>query len=473
MKKRSELGFLLIHIPIDYLMVVAGFALAYLVREGQTKPFAYLISGKDYLGTLVLILPLWLIIYALFGLYSFSSANRSRLSELTRIIGASAVGTTILIIIDFFVSNPIFPSKAVPIYGFLFATIFVGLARYVLYLVQQYLYRYKFGTHNTLILGSGPARIELEKLLHDKARGFNIIANNTTKTFLNEKNWRSFQKQYDLDDIFYIDTNESSDIITKLLLFCRKYQVQLHVVPTIRELYGSTMKTARLGELALLEVIATPLDGWGRVLKRGMDLALALLAMIIALPLMLIIAVLIKITDPGPVFYVHERLTRSGKKIHLLKFRTMQLKYCTGGKYSGLSTLEMLKTFNDPSLIEEFKRDQKVKNDPRISKIGGFLRAVSLDELPQLFNVLKSDLSFVGPRPIVEKELSRYGDESGIFLHIKPGLTGLWQVSGRNDVGYDDRVKLDIYYIENWSLALDISILLRTIPVLLLRKNGY
>jgi exopolysaccharide biosynthesis polyprenyl glycosylphosphotransferase len=473
MKKRSELGFLLVHIPIDYLMIVAGFALAYLVREGQAKPFAYIISGKDYLATLVLILPIWLGIYALFGLYSFTSANRSRLSDLTRIIGASAVGTTVLIIIDFFVSNPIFPSKAVPIYGFIFATVLVCLARYVLYLFQQSLYRYKLGTHNTLILGSGPARIELEKLLREKSKGYHIVANNTTKTFINQKNWQSIQSKYRLDDIFYIDTNENSDIITKLLLFCRQNQVQLHVVPTIRELYGSTMKTARLGELALLEVIATPLDGWGRVLKRIVDLVLALASMIIALPIMLAVAVLIKLTDPGPVFYIHERLTRSGKKIKIYKFRSMKIEYCTGGKYSGMSDLEMLKTFNNPKLIKEFKRDQKVKNDPRISKIGKFLRVTSLDELPQLFNVLKSDLSFVGPRPIVQNELARYGDESGIFLHIKPGLTGLWQVSGRSDVDYADRVKLDIYYIENWSLALDISILLRTIPALLSGKSGY
>lgn len=473
MKKRSELGFLLVHIPIDYLVIVAGFALAYLVREGQTKPFAYVIPGKDYLGTLIYILPVWLVIYAFFGLYSFSSATRSRLSDFTRIIGASAVSTTILIIIDFFVTNPIFPSKAVPIYGFLFATVFVCLARYCLYMLQRFLYRYKFGTHNTLILGSGPARIEIEKLLKNKAKGYDIVANNTTKNFINEKKWQYFQSEYDLDDIFYIDTNENREILTKLLLFCRQNQVQLHIVPTIRELYGSAMKTARLGEQALLEVIATPLDGWGRVVKRGVDLILALSCTIVALPFMVIIAVLIKITDPGPVFYVHERLTRSGKKIRLLKFRTMQLKYCTGGEYSGMSDLEVLKTFNNKSLVEEFKRDQKVKKDPRVKKFGHFLRTSSLDELPQLFNVLKSDISFVGPRPIVEKELVRYGDESGIFLHIKPGLTGLWQVSGRNDLDYADRVKLDIYYIENWSLGLDVTILLRTIPVLLFEKNGY
>ncbi len=188
---------------------------------------------------------------------------------------------------------------------------------------------------------------------------------------------------------------------------------------------------------------------------------------------MAIIAIFIKIFDNGPVFYVHKRITRSGKPLKILKFRSMKQVYCTGGKYAGKTDLEILKTFNNPALIEEFKRDQKVKNDPRVSSIGRFLRKTSLDELPQLFNVLVGQLSFVGPRPIVENELSRYGDESGIFLHIKPGLTGLWQVSGRNDIDYVSRVKLDIYYIENWSIGLDITILLRTIPVVLFGRSGY
>ncbi len=473
MKKRSELAFLLVHIPIDYVMIVFGFALAYLIREGQAKPFAYSIAGRQYILGLMVFLSSWLIIYALFGLYSFTSAHRSRLSEFSRIVGASAIGTTLLIIFDFFSTNPIFPSKAVPIYGFLFATLLVCIARYSLFLLQQVLYRYKFGTHNTLILGSGPARIELEKLMSDKARGYNIVANNTTKSFLSQKNWHTLQSQYQLDDIFYIDNSEDSEVITKLLLFCRQNQVQLHVIPTIRELYGSTMKTARLGDLALLEVIATPLDGWGRVLKRIVDLLLCLFALCIALPIMGAIAIMIKLFDNGPVFYSHKRITRSGKPLNIVKFRSMKQMYCTGGKYAGKTDLEILKTFNDPALVEEFIKDQKVKNDPRVSSIGKFLRRTSLDELPQLFNVLIGQLSFVGPRPIVEAELSRYGDESGIFLHIKPGLTGLWQVSGRNDIDYDSRVKLDIYYIENWSLGLDISILFRTIPILFSGRSGY
>ncbi len=454
-------------------MIVFGFALAYLIREGQAKPFAYSIAGRQYLLGLLVLLISWLVIYALFGLYSFSSAHRSRLSEFSRIVGASAIGTTLLIIFDFFSTNPIFPSKAVPIYAFLFATVLVCLARYSLYLLQQLLYRYQFGTHNTLILGSGPARIELENVLNNMARGYHIVANNTTKSFFSQKNWQELQSKYNLDDIFYIDNSEDAEAITKLLLFCRQHQVQLHVVPTIRELYGTTMKTARLGDMALLEVIATPLDGWGRVVKRIVDLLLCMAVLCIALPVMAIIAILIKIFDNGPVFYTHKRITRSSKPLKILKFRSMKQMYCTGGKYDGKTDLEVLKTFNDPELIAEFKRDQKVKNDPRVSSIGRFLRRTSLDELPQLFNVLAGQLSFVGPRPIVENELSRYGDESGIFLHIKPGLTGLWQVSGRNDIDYDSRVKLDIYYIENWSLGLDISILFRTIPVVLFGRSGY
>ena len=222
----------------------------------------------------------------------------------------------------------------------------------------------------------------------------------------------------------------------------------------------------------VLEVISTPLEGWSRVIKRLSDLVIVCISFVFTLPLMAIIAILIKLTDPGKVFYLHKRLTRSGKKINIIKFRTMKQDFCTGGKYSNKSDIEILGRFGDPKLVEEFKRTQKLKKDPRVSKIGNFLRKTSLDELPQLFNVLTGNLSLVGPRPIVQQELERYGDESGLFLHIKPGLTGLWQVSGRNDVSYDNRVKLDIYYIENWSIGLDLAILLRTIPIVL-RKTGY
>jgi undecaprenyl-phosphate galactose phosphotransferase len=189
-------------------------------------------------------------------------------------------------------------------------------------------------------------------------------------------------------------------------------------------------------------------------------------------PVFVLLALIIKLTDGGRVFYRHERIGRHGKKIQVWKFRSMYMQYSTGSGFSGKSDEEVLKQLGDAKLAAEFKKEQKLKNDPRVTPVGRFLRKTSLDELPQLINVLRGELSIIGPRPVTAKELGRYGDNAPTFLLIKPGITGLWQVSGRNDIGYSDRVKLDVYYVENWRATLDLRILWRTVGVILFRK-GY
>ena len=156
-----------------------------------------------------------------------------------------------------------------------------------------------------------------------------------------------------------------------------------------------------------------------------------------------------------------------------MKFRTMMWKYCDGPGRPYKNAIETLTAMGRRDLIAEFKRDQKLANDPRVSRFGRFLRRTSLDELPQLFNVLSGDMSLVGPRPIVPAELEHYGDRSANFLALKPGITGLWQISGRSDISYDERVKLDIYYVENWSLGLDLKIVLKTALAIFTARGAY
>lgn len=471
MKKRSELFFRVLLIPLDYVMIISGFILAYIIRNEQAKPLAYLISGRSFLRIIAPLAVVWLIVYAISGLYDIK-ATRSRLSEFSRIITASALGVMVLIILDFYSLNPFFPSKSIPVYGFVFAVLFVSIARNLLYYIQQYMYRFNIGVHNTIILGRGSSRIKFQKNLRAETVLYRVVENLAISDNFEISKIDKIHKKYSIDDIFVLEDGMSKDSINKLIGFCRSNQIQLNVVPTTEDMYDATMQMIRIKDIPVLEVISTPLEGWGRIIKRILDLIIVTISFVVVVPIMAIIAILIKLTDPGKVFYLHSRLTRSGKKINIIKFRTMKQDFCTGGKYSNKSDIEILKQFGDPSLIEEFKKTQKLKKDPRVSTIGRFLRKTSLDELPQLFNVFVGNLSLVGPRPIVQDELERYGDKSGLFLHIKPGLTGLWQVSGRNDVSYDNRVKLDIYYIENWSIGLDMAILLRTIPVVF-KRTGY
>lgn len=199
-------------------------------------------------------------------------------------------------------------------------------------------------------------------------------------------------------------------------------------------------------------------------LKRLFDMFGASIGLVILSPLMLMIAGLIKFSDGGSVFYGHRRIGRNGSTFKCLKFRTM-----------AANSDELLVNFlseNEPARIE-WERDRKLKNDPRVTTTGMVLRNLSLDELPQLFNILIGEMSVVGPRPVVSDELEKYGAAAQYYLSTRPGLTGLWQVSGRNDVSYGRRVELDQIYVKNWSFQSDMWIIIKTIPVVCLAKGSY
>jgi undecaprenyl-phosphate galactose phosphotransferase len=200
-----------------------------------------------------------------------------------------------------------------------------------------------------------------------------------------------------------------------------------------------------------------------RVLKRVFDFIVSLFLLVVLSPVFLILGVLIS-RDGGAPIYGHERVGQDGKKFKCLKFRSMV-------RNSQKVLQDLLE--NDPAAREEWEKDFKLKNDPRITSLGDFIRKTSLDELPQLFNVLIGQMSLVGPRPIVEEELARYKENVDYYLLAKPGMTGLWQVSGRNDVDYDKRVYFDAWYVKNWSLWNDIAILFKTVKVVFVRSGAY
>jgi len=196
----------------------------------------------------------------------------------------------------------------------------------------------------------------------------------------------------------------------------------------------------------------------GMTMKRTVDIVLALSGIILLAPLLIICFAVTALTSPGPALFRHRRVGFNGKHFNCLKFRTM----VTDAPERLRQLLE-----SDPVAAAEWTTNRKLRNDPRITAIGAVLRKSSLDELPQLFNVLKGDMSIVGPRPVTDEELERYASSVGAYLSCRPGITGLWQVSGRNQISFDEMVKLDVQYLEDWSLTTDIGILFRTIPVLL------
>ena len=199
------------------------------------------------------------------------------------------------------------------------------------------------------------------------------------------------------------------------------------------------------------------------VLKRGMDIVLSASALVFIAPLLACVAIIMKLKDPGPIFFAQNRIGRDGREFKCLKFRTMVV--------DAQERLDALLAA-DPAAAREWKNTQKLTDDPRITPLGDFLRRSSLDELPQLFNILKGEMSIVGPRPIVRNEAVRYGDKYGYYLSTRPGLTGLWQISGRSDTTYEQRVELDATYVRDWSVTGDIRIIAMTVPAVLFSKGA-
>jgi Undecaprenyl-phosphate galactose phosphotransferase WbaP len=240
---------------------------------------------------------------------------------------------------------------------------------------------------------------------------------------------------------------------------------EICVIPDMRgiPLYGTHMSYFFSHEVTVLR-IRNNLKRWPtRLTKRLFDTVVATLLLLLFSPLFIYLYVQIK-KDGGPAFFKQQRIGRRGQVFECLKFRTMVV--------DAQAQLQAL-LLQDPHLRAEWEQDHKIKNDPRITPLGAFLRRTSLDEIPQLLNVLKGEMSLVGPRPIVQAELEKYGDDVGYFLMVRPGMTGLWQVSGRSDMSYDKRVYLDTWYVKNWSLWYDLVILFKTVNVVIARSGAY
>ena len=196
-----------------------------------------------------------------------------------------------------------------------------------------------------------------------------------------------------------------------------------------------------------------------KAIKRVFDIIFSLIGLVLLSPIFLIISIIIKLDSKGPVFFVHSRIGEKGKPIGIYKFRTMVN-----------NAEDLIKSFT-PEQKEEFERSYKLENDPRITKVGDFLRKTSLDELPQILNILKGELSIIGPRPIVQSELDKYEDNKDKFLSVRPGLTGYWAANGRSDTSYEERMQMELYYVDNMSFKLDVKIFFKTIFAVL-KKEG-
>lgn len=463
----------------DFLVLLAAFTAAYILRvQVDTRPLVSEVLSFDYFIMALTILPLWIIVFASLGLYSSQVYNR-RLSEWGHILIGVSLGILVVIGWEYVTDKNFFPARLVALYALGISFILVILEREFTRLLRSLAYRYGVGISRVLIIGNNPATADIaESLAMTGKSGYLIVAMATPKKYVPyrrgithyteiETALRSIKAQR-IDTIIQTDLDSVGDMSERILSAAQVNHVRYSFIPGQPEFYtGKNAVDIFLG-YPMISVYQTPLVGWGELAKRIFDVVTVVLLAPIWVPLMALIVILQKILNPGEVLFSQLRLTKHSQEFKMYKFRSMI------PKYSGKDDIAVFTEMGRPDLVKEFKRDFKVKNDPRISPFGNFLRKTSLDELPQIINVLRGDLSLVGPRPLRPHEIKeKYSRVRGALLHeVRGGLTGLWQVSGRSDITDEQRIELEMYYVQNWSFALDLKILFKTIKVVLLRSGA-
>jgi lipopolysaccharide/colanic/teichoic acid biosynthesis glycosyltransferase len=339
--------------------------------------------------------------------------------------------------------------------------------------LRGWLFGYNIGITHLLLVGNTKMTVELIELLKDsKISGYHIVGvvadkQQATQRFPDLRVFNDFDEAAEhlnpnhIHGIVQTELYASGDKNNDILEFAQTHHIAYRFVPGNSELFvGNIAVELFRSSIPVIAVHQTALIGWGRTLKRLLDGLLSLILLIPGLPIMVVIGIIVKLSDPrAPVLFKDPRLTRFGSIIKIYKFRSHKR------QFTGLTPEEAFAKIDRPDLLKQYREDgDKIPNDPRISRFGRFLRRTSLDELPQLINILRGDISFVGPRALQPHELEQHAKKD-LILAVKSGLTGLAQVSGRKDLPVPERRKLDLYYVQNWSLWLDLTILVKTVRV--------
>ena len=279
-----------------------------------------------------------------------------------------------------------------------------------------------------------------------------------------EEQLLSLLQKHSVQQLLIVSSGTHREDLMRLLRRVLGRVQQLYLLPDLATMDIAEVESYHMGPHPVFSFNQSLRSPFNQVLKRGLDIAGSLLGLLVAAPLLLIVGLLVKLDSPGPVFFSGTRWGRGGHTFQQYKVRTM---------VEDAEKVLQRVLDADPEARREWEASHKLRKDPRVTRLGRFLRRSSLDELPQLFNVLRGDMSLVGPRPKVREEQQKVGVWLENSMVVRPGLTGLWQISGRNDVSYEERVKMDMYYIRNWSIWLDLRILLRTVLVVFRRRGAY
>lgn len=460
----------------DLALSCLAFLTAYVVRyrlqwffEVEPRyhvPFRVYIPSMLALGA-ILLATLWLE-----GAYRVER-GRGLLNDLYLVFRSAIISIAIMIFI-IFLATPTYYSRLIFGYTGILLLIFLGVSRAIEYALRLYRYRRGEGIHHVLIVGAGEmGRSVMRTIVARPNLGYRIVGFVDDDPERAQKEIGKFHGLGTTDDLpnilaekWWIDEViialpwTAYRKILHVMNVCQKAHCKVRIVPDLFQITLDRVVVEHLDGVPLISVSEPTLQDWQRALKRLVDIFGAAIGLIVLSPLFLALAIAIKLDSPGPIIFKQTRVGRGRKEFTCYKFRSMYV--------DAEARLAALRERNEASgpLF-------KIKDDPRRTRVGQFLRRTSLDELPQLWNVLKGEMSLIGPRPAIPAEVEAYEPWHLRRLEVAPGITGLWQVSGRSDLTFDEMVLLDVYYIENWSPLLDLVILLRTIPTVLSGKGAY
>ena len=447
--KRFELFFAFILLPLDIVMIISSFVLAFIIRNNfELAPIAI----DSYLRYAAFLLPVWLIMLVINGLY-YVKNNHSFLNVFLRIVNVSST-TILFLIVAIFLSHTSDFSRLILVLTWVISILLISLGRLIVNVIQLSLLKYGVGARNLLLVGDNSVTQAIINRLNRKDSGYiikgvlnddgaasaygsRIIGSIEDLTILREKK---------IDEVVLTDPSISRKKVMFLIQACSDNNIVFKYVPDVFSIMSLSFTQSFIGPMPVLELRSIPLEGWGRIIKRLLDVVFSAVLLVVLSPLFLLLALAIKLTSNGPIIYANKRVGRDEKPFNFYKFRSMFFDRCDYTDGTKWTTREDEKT--------------------RITPIGLLLRKTNLDELPQLWNILLGDMSFVGPRPEFPKIVEKFEKEIPDYFRrhrVKAGLTGWAQVNGfKGDTSVKERVRFDVYYIENWSLWLDIKIVIRT-----------
>ncbi|HKR00515.1 MAG TPA: sugar transferase [Pyrinomonadaceae bacterium] len=482
----------------DLALAALSFMAAFYLREGDSilsrfvdgsfrwsRQFAPYGALLPFVLLIRLLTLYYLDLYRLRGEFSF-------VEDGVRVFKATAIGSLLIVAATFlyrggFEYRAFSYARGVFVLDFFLALAAFGLVRLLVRTAQTFARRRDVNLIPTLVVGRGAeAALCIREMRERPSLGYRVIGV-VENGVIDETVPSEFEgvpvvsdiqglpeaiRESRANEVIITDPRVSGDSLFDVMMRVgRRRGVEFRIAPSLFNCLPRKTEIDQIGALPMIRLFREPLSGGARVVKRASDILIASVALALLSPFWLVIAVLIKLDSRGPVFYKQERVGMDGRIFLFYKFRTMrvnaddaahreyQQKYIAGQA--------------EATMVEGERPAYKLVKDARITRIGGWLRRLSLDELPQLLNILRGDMSVVGPRPPIPYEVEAYQLWHRKRLDMKPGLTGLWQVSGRNRLPFDEMVRLDLFYIENWSLLLDLKILLRTLPVMLRGDDAY